>query len=416
MTAFHQELHSTRVELAGTGRRSPPVRSGARVSSRAWRAHGGLAQWEGDVAVAGLDGPVEVVRDANGVAYIQASTRRDALFAQGFVHAQDRFWQMSLTRQTMAGRLAEWIGRPAFNSDQRMRHFAGEELARRLWEQFPEEERPLLEAYAAGVNAWLDSPAYRRPPEMVILHLHPERWRPEDAFLIWRGLYEPLATPGLEGLLPAVRRVAAHPSAEEMIDGFMDTTVPIIPAEGADETVQRSQPMKEQAFSNSWLLSGEHTASGLPLLANDPQLAATLPNTWYLMRLAMEEGRMVGASIPGLPGLPLGHNGRIAIGATNAMVDVYDIALVQLDPDDAGRFRRGPDEPWQPFDTRTETIRVRFGRTVEQQVRSTPDGIVMLWDERPDRSVPKPMPGPSGWLLTTAMPAPICPSARIRAW
>ena len=146
-----------------------------------WRAHGGLPEWNGDVAVAGLDGPVEILRDTNGVAYIKASTRRDAMFAQGFVHAQDRFWQMSLTRQTMAGRLAEWMGRPALDSDRYMRHFAGEDMARRLLDQFPEEERPLLEAYAAGVNAWLDSPAYRRPPEMVILHIHPEHWRPDDS-------------------------------------------------------------------------------------------------------------------------------------------------------------------------------------------------------------------------------------------
>ncbi len=163
-----------------------------------WRAHGGLPAWDGDVAVAGLDGPVEILRDTNGLAYINASTRRDAIFAQGFVHAQDRFWQMAVTRQTMAGRLAEWMGRPALDSDRYMRHFAGENMARRLWAQFPEEERGLLKAYAAGVNAWLDSPAYRRPPEMVILHVQPERWRPEDVFLIWHGLYEATSFFGME--------------------------------------------------------------------------------------------------------------------------------------------------------------------------------------------------------------------------
>lgn len=356
----------------------------AYVGLSLWRAHGGLPAWDGDFAVAGLDGPVEILRDANGVAYIHAASKRDAIFAQGFVHAQDRFWQMALTRQMMAGRLAEWMGGPALDSDRTMRHFAGEDLARRLWAQFPEQERPLLEAYAAGVNAWLDSPAYRRPPEMVILHIQPERWRPEDAFLIWRSLYEALAVFGLEATLAFLRGVGAHPSAADMYQGFTDITVPIIPAGEGKQTLQRSQPFKEQAFSNSWLVSGEHTASGLPLLANDPQLPVTLPNLWYLMQLSFDQARLVGPSIPGLPGIPLGHNGRVAWGATAAAVDVNDIALVQLDPDDPTRFRRGPQEPWQALDIRSESIRVRFGRTVEQRVRHTPDGIVRLWEERPD--------------------------------
>ncbi len=349
-----------------------------------WRAHGGLPQWDGEVAVAGLDGPVEILRDANGVAYINASTRRDAMFAQGFVHAQDRFWQMALTRQMMAGRLAEWMGRPALDSDRTMRHFAGEALARRLWAQFPEEERPLLEAYAAGVNAWLDSPAYRRPPEMVILHVQPERWRPEDAFLIWRSLHDALAMFGLEPVRALLRGVGQHPSAVNMFPGFADISVPIIPPADGEETTQHSQPFKDRAFSNSWLVSGEHTASGLPLLANDPQLPATLPNLWQLMHLSYDGIRVVGPAIPGLPGIPLGHNGHIAWGATNAMVDVNDIALVQIDPDNPDRFRRGPNEPWQDFRIRRESIRVRFGRKVEQRVRHTPEGIVRLWDERPD--------------------------------
>ena len=245
-------------------------------------------------------------------------------------------------------------------------------------------KRLLLEAYAAGVNAWLDSPAYRRPPEMVILHIQPERWRPEDAFLISRSLYDSLASYGLEATEAFLRGVGKHPSAVDMFSGFTDISVPIIPAGDDGETTQRSQPFKDRAFSNSWLLSGEHTASGLPLLANDPQLPATLPNLWHLMHLSYEGDRVVGPAIPGLPGIPLGHNGHIAWGATNALVDVNDIALVQLDPDDPDRFRRGPDKPWQAFDIRSETIRVRFGGTVEQLVRQTPDGIVPLWEERPD--------------------------------
>ncbi len=169
-----------------------------------------------------------------------------------------------------------------------------------------------------------------------------------------------------------------------MLDGFTDSTVPIIPPRDGQETIQRSQSIKQGSFSNSWLVSGEHTASGLPLLANDPQLQATLPNIWYLIHLSFEDRRLIGASIPGLPGLGVGHNGRIAWGATAAMVDINDIALVQVDPNHPERFRRGPAEPWQDFSIRSEPIRVRFGRTVEQLIRNTSDGFVRLWDEMPE--------------------------------
>jgi penicillin G amidase len=348
-----------------------------------WRAHGGLPAWDGELAVAGLDGPVEILRDANGVAYIHASSKRDAIFGQGFVHAQDRFWQMALTRQTMQGRMAEWMGGLMATSDRFYRHLGGDRLAERLWAQFPEQERPLLEAYAAGVNAWLDSRAYRRPPEMVLLHVHPEPWRPQDAFLIWRSVHMMLGSFGQEPSLVRAQAWAAHPSVLDMLDGFTDTVIPIIgPANGGPQ-LQRSQPIKDQAFSNSWLLSGAHTASGLPLLANDPQLASTLPNFWQLMHLSFEGRRLSGASLPGMAGMPVGHNGRIAWGATNAHIDVNDIALIELDPDQPGRYRRGPVEPWQTLNSREEPIRVRFGRNQVQTIRESAEGIVFVHQELP---------------------------------
>jgi penicillin amidase len=348
-----------------------------------WRAHGHVPPWDGELRVTGLDGPVEILRDVRGIAYIDAVTRRDALFAQGFVHAQDRFWQMALTRQTMAGRLAEWMGATALDSDRLYRHLGGEQLARRLLDQFPAEERPLLQAYADGVNAWLSSPFYRRPPEMVLLHLHPEAWRAEDVFLVWRAVHMVLGSYGQEPALARVRAWAAHPAAQDMLDGFTETTVPIIASGAAGVPMQRSQPVKAQAFSNSWLLAGAHTVSGLPLLANDPQLASTLPGFWHLGQLRFAGRRLAGASIPGVPGVAVGHNGRVAWGVTNAFVDVNDIALVELDPGQPARFRRAPEQAWETLQVRTERIRVRFGRDVDQTVRETPLGPVLVREELP---------------------------------
>ena len=348
-----------------------------------WRAHGGLPAWDGELAVTGVDGPVEILRDANGVAHIHAASKRDAFFGQGFVHAQDRFWQMALTRQTVQGRMAEWLGGLMLTSDRFYRHLGGNRLAERLWAEFPEQERPLLEAYAAGVNAWLASPAYRRPPEMVLLHVHPEPWRPQDAFLIWRSVHMMLGSFGQEPSLARAQAWAAHPSVLDMLEGFTDTVIPIIGSADGGTQLQRSQPNKDQAFSNSWVLSGAHTASGLPLLANDPQLASTLPNFWQLMQLSFDGQRLSGASLPGMAGMPVGHNGHIAWGATNAHIDVNDIALIELDTDQPGRYRRGPAEAWQTLKTREEPIRVRFGRNQVQSIRESAQGIVFVHSELP---------------------------------
>jgi len=323
-----------------------------------WRAHGGVPDWDGSFEVTGLDGPVEILRDGNGVPHLFASSERDALFAQGFVHAQDRLWQMALNRQTLSGRLSEWMGPLALHSDRVSRILGHSEMAERLWAQFPADERELLEAYAAGVNAWLESPEFKRPPEMVILHVRPERWRPEDSFIVYRGVHQVLSGYGQEPASARYALLAEHVDALDMINTSNQPVPTIIPPVD-DTSLQPALPGKERGFSNSWLVSGAHTASGLPLLANDPQLPATLPNLWYLVHSSVDGQSVVGAGLPGIPGVGIGHNGRVAWGVTNAMIDVNDIALIEVHPDDEGRFRRGPGEPWQAFETRSEQIRVR---------------------------------------------------------
>jgi penicillin amidase len=342
-----------------------------------WRAHGPAPDWNGDVAIQGLDGAVEILRDENGVAHIFAATPRDAYFAQGFVHAQDRFWQMAIARQTQAGRLSEWFGATMRNQDRANRLQAGEHLADRLWADFPAEEKPLLEAYAAGVNAWLDSDNFRRPPEMTILHVAPERWTARDSFLVLRSIHGLLSGYGGEvGRARAIQN-AASPVAVEWIDGLARRITPIVEGPGQMPVQQPTRSRKDGEFSNSWALSGAHTKSGLPLLANDPQLPATTPNFWHLMHLSIAGRSVVGATMPGIPGVILGHNGRIAWGATAALTDANDVALVEGDPDDPTRFRRGPDAPWETFATRPQTLRVRFGRNFEEPIRSTDTGFIV---------------------------------------
>lgn len=341
-----------------------------------WRAGLGLPQWQGRVEVAGLDAPVTIVRDEHGVPYIRAAGARDLYFAQGFVHAQDRFWQMGLVRRKSAGKLAEWFGSVALRSDRRARVLGVAQAAERSWREFPEAERPLLQAYADGVNAWLGSTAYRRPPEMVILHVDPEPWQPSDAFLIHWQIYEVLAPAGNEFLSAVIRAHARNPEVIDIFGTSERMTPPIIAPVAGSSVEQPTAPYKDKTFSDNWTLSGVHTASGLPLMANDPQLPSTLPNFWQLQQHSAGDMAVAGATVPGLPGVVAGHNASLAWGETNALIDVIDAALVELRPDHPEEYRRGPGAPWRRFQTRSETIHVRFGRDVVETVRSTRQGVI----------------------------------------
>ena len=339
------------------------------------RAGGGLPQWDGAVEVAGLDRVVEIKRDENGIPFIQADSERDLYFAQGFVHAQDRFWQMAISRQTAEGRLAEWLGAMGLQSDRMARLYGWSHLAKSSFAALAESDRDLLEAYAAGVNAWLESQAYRRPPEMVILHIQPERWKASDAFLAIVQIDRMLSNSGLESIRALFDDTDSPPSGFEMFERNWLKAPPIITAVGDESVLQSTAPFKDRAFSNNWTLSGDHTASGKPLMANDPQLVQTSPGVWQLQHHTVGGRIAVGGSVPGHPGITVGHNGNLAWGITNAMVDVRDYVYLEVNPEDPDRYRRGPNEPWQDFNLRDEKIHIRFGKDLTETIRSTEHGV-----------------------------------------
>ncbi len=337
------------------------------------RAHGGLPQLDGRASMTELLATVEILRDPHGIPHVFAETAPDAYFAQGFVHAQDRLWQMLLTRQSMAGRLAEWLGAFGVASDRLYRNRGYAAALERYWAGFPADEKPLLEAYAAGVNAYLGSEFYRRPPEMKILHVHPEPWRPADSLLVYKSLMREQSG-GYESLWPRLRYFARVPFAADALVGN-NLPVRTIIEDGA--VTWPLSPNLDRTFSDNWTLAGSHTVSGKPLMANDPQLPSSLPNFWYLLHLSIAGRNTVGASIPGLPGIGAGRNDRLAWGITSGYADQRDFMLLEADPNRADRYRRGPAEPWEDFEQRTETIKVRFGRDVTEVVYSTPTGTVI---------------------------------------
>ncbi|MDJ0653358.1 MAG: penicillin acylase family protein [Xanthomonadales bacterium] len=339
-----------------------------------------LPQWDGIVSAAGLGASVEITRDRYGNPFITAASEADLYFAQGFVHAQDRFWQMALARQVTSGRLSEWLGSLSVRGDRLQRMMGWRHVATRAFEALPEQDRYLLQAYADGVNAWLDSPAYVRPPEMVILHVHPEPWQPADAFMVGYSLHDGLANYGSEVQRTFLHNEGAKPGAYEVFDTNHLPAPPIVSGVSGQAPPARQQPtaaFKQRAFSNNWTLSGAHTASGLPLMASDPQLPVSVPNVWQLQHHTLAGRRMAGATLPGLPGIAVGHNGRVAWGITASYLDEIDFTQLEISEEDPNIYRRGPDGEWQAFEQRTETIRVRFGTDLEDVVRSTPTGVAL---------------------------------------
>jgi penicillin amidase len=329
--------------------------------------------------VRGLAGEVRVVRDRHAVPHVFAANPADAFFALGFVHAQDRLWQMELQRRLAAGRLAEIVGDRALASDRLARLFGFVGLAEAGYAALAPEVRGALEAYAAGVNAWLAA-APALPPEFALLRFAPEPWRPTDGLAMLRAMGALMSYNVREKLLRA--RAALGLDGAQLADlfpgvGAAGTTLgaaesladPLAAAAGALDGIGPA------GASNVWALAGTRTATGRPILANDPHTALGAPALWYLARLEAPGLSVVGATVPGLPFVLLGQNGRIAWGMTSSGFDVEDLFVERVDGADPARYI-GPDGPL-PFAVRHETIRVAGGADEDLLVRATRHGPVL---------------------------------------
>lgn len=343
-----------------------------------------LPRIEGSVTLAGLDSPVEDVRDANAVPHIYAKNQKDAYFALGYVHAQDRLWQMEFMRRLGAGRLAEVLGEPALETDRFIRTLGLYRLAEDIFESTSSEVRTVLEAYAEGVNAWMATRSGILPPEFILLRFEPEPWRPTDS-LVWNRLMAlrlgrnwntellraRIAQKGLNPELLSELWPEDPPSAPVTLAGRSDAMGPMLDASwDSVETV-----LAADSGSNIWVVHGDRTKTGKPILANDPHLRFGAPVLWYLARIEAPGVTLTGVTVPGVPFIILGHNGSIAWGMTNGGADAQDLFVETLDPSDPKRVLtpKGP----QPFITRQEVIRIKGGRTIQMFVRETHHGPVI---------------------------------------
>jgi penicillin amidase len=360
------------------------------------------------VTLAGLRAPVRIRRDERGIPHIEASNEADLYFAQGYATASDRLWQMDLLRRTARGELAEIFGRPVLEEDKRHRIYGLAALSEKLLATTSTETRAALEAYTLGVNAYIESRDGSKekplPVEFQLIGYKPRAWRPADSLVIGKIFAETLSTTWptdisramlVEALTPA-RRAQLLPDSSPLdviVVGSDDTKAqPPAKKKSAAKDHNETPPafdereradmleevarvteltrsslervglfMEGRAASNNWVASGKRTASGKPLLANDPHLPASAPSIWHMAHLSAPGLHVAGVTAPGAPGIIIGHNEQIAWGMTNLGPDVQDLYLEKFSADKKN-FYETPTGP-REAEVRREEIKVRKGLT-----------------------------------------------------
>ncbi len=364
-----------------------------------------LPQLDGDLHVAGLAAPVTVSRDQQGVPTIQAATTEDLLFAQGFVAAQDRLWQMDALRRHAAGELAEIMGSSLIEHDRQQRYLQLRAAADRAIAVLPPDQLSQLQAYARGVNAFLESNADHLPVEFHLLHYKPASWVPRDSLLVGLAMFQDLGTSYpvklhreafsqhlppelLADLYPTKSFRDQPPTATPRDLTAIQPEVLQIPLDDSQVKLhipaiafpsQNPEPRCPECISgsNNWAVSGKHTASGKPMVSNDMHLGLSVPGVWYeaTLRTSGSAGEpafdATGFSLPGTPFLIVGRNAHVAWSFTNLGADVQDLHIEHLRGSaDSTEFQQ-TDGSWAAVNHHLEVIRVRGGHDQTLDVLTT---------------------------------------------
>ena len=412
-----------------------------------WRARASLPQLDGTVRVPGLSAPVEVLRDAYGVPHLRASSLQDLFFAQGYVTAQDRLWQMDLSRRLAEGELSEVFGDRALRLDIENRTLGFRQVSERALAELSPEARAPLTAYANGVNAFIASHEHRLPIEFLLLNYQPRPWTEGDSLGAalnmaktlnttwgadlmrerlrailgpelfadalpdhssldepvaelppgtkvapqWKPVYPPptctdldpnvlhqpragmkIAPPfgGRQGVVEG-----AVPTDESLPDPYLDQGGGLLQADPTLAALSSGDESNAALGSNNWVVSGAHTQSGKPLLANDPHLDHSIPSVWYMIHLKSPGMNVSGVSLPGLPLVVIGHNERIAWGMTNTGPDVQDLYAETFDPGAPGKYLHNG--AWVNAEIREEVIKVRGKQDYRLRVKITRHGPIV---------------------------------------
>ncbi|KAA6458261.1 penicillin acylase family protein [Acidobacteria bacterium AB60] len=372
-----------------------------------------LPQLDGDPHISGLSAPVMVRRDAHGVPHIQAATQDDLFVAQGYVTAQDRLWQMDSFRRNANGDLAEVLGSRLILHDKVKRVMGFRRIAQRMYAHLSPEQRRYFDDYARGVNLFIEQHQDSLPEEFRILGYKPKPWSGADSMSVATMMVDMLDTqwdikrsraeiaaklnnPKLEAQLYPVGSWRDRPPTGDILD--LTQPQPAPPSSDDDEDDDRTRAALDGPFvhsvelsklraalgrsdcdgcalgSNNWVVSGKHTASGKPLLANDMHLSLTEPNIWFMADLQAPGYHVAGVTLPGMPTVIAGHNEHIAWGFTALFADVQDLYRERLDG--KGNYQAA-DGSWKPLLVEHEVIPVRGGSDVKLDVESTEHGPLL---------------------------------------
>ena len=319
-----------------------------------WRP---LPQHSGTIA-AGVAAPVSVSFDSLGEPHIRAASQVDALFAQGYITAQDRLWQMDALRRYSGGELAEVLGPGLLESDKESRRLRLRRIAEQAYLELPPEDLAAFAAYTRGVNAFLSSHLDNLPLEFTLLHYQPRPWSVIDSVLLCLHMFRNLTTTFRTELV----------KSNMLAEGDAAKVNFLFPVRAGWEM---------QPGSNAWAIAGSHTASGKPLLCNDMHLEYSIPGIWYMVHLKAPGLDVAGVSLPGAPGVTVGHNQRIAWGITNLQFDVQDLYIERFDERTGNYLFHGQVEQAR---TERELIQVKGQRPVELVTFVTRHGPILLAD------------------------------------
>ena len=372
-----------------------------------------LPQIEGSLAVPGLGASVTVMRDAQGVPHIRAGSVEDLVFAQGYVTAQDRLWQMDALRRHSAGELAQVLGAGMVDHDRAQRTLQVGAAAERAMAVLPADQRHWLDVYARGVNASMEAQRGHLPLEFRLLRYQPAPWTAKDSVLVGLAVFQDLTNtfpiklgretltaklgPELAADLYPVGSWRDHPPDQPLVDltipqpEFVDIPLdesqsrlarPAPPANSVEdlEAVERAMSLFHPACgecvagSNGWAVAGSRTASGKPLLANDMHLTATVPGMWYEADLEAGGFHVAGVTVPGTPFVIVGHNDHVAWGVTNVGADVQDLYIEHTRGAGTGAEFQSANGEWRPVGHHAEVIHVRGGADVTLDVQTTRHG------------------------------------------
>ncbi|MGH8809091.1 MAG: penicillin acylase family protein, partial [Noviherbaspirillum sp.] len=355
-----------------------------------WYRSASQPQIDGKITLAGPGAPLEIVRDAEGIPHIYAKSSNDAYFALGFVHAQDRLWQLELNRRIPAGRMAEILGPKAVDTDRFMRTLGVRRNAEKILSNLSADTRAALDAYAHGINAYLANRRGPLPPEFLLTGTPPPApWHPVDS-IGWQTMmaWDLSANWTQEVLRMRLAQRLSLAQINEFLAPYPGD--PVLPTQDYTGLYRELAGTTRQLVSvaavappsyvdgmgsNNWVVAGGLSETGKPLLANDPHLGLSAPALWYFAHLSAPGLDVIGATLPGLPTVVLGRNDRIAWGFTNTAPDVQDLYIERINPANSAQYQT-PDG-WADFVSRTETIKVKGQADVTLPVRETRHGPVI---------------------------------------